>query len=569
MGFIAVAKQNHLEVLKKGVEHWNEWRREHPECVPALDGADLYGVYLGRANLNRASLRSANLQNADLSFCDLRDADLRNSLLQGASFQGADLSGANLLLADLRGANLEVADLSGVKGLEPGQLPAANLSGTILPQEVARFDGLAIVERISANVRRLFALVLFACAFCWLIITATTDAILLTNAPTSLFPGVEIPIPVVTFYTYAPVVLLCLYLLFHLQTLHLWSAQANLPTFLPDGTLLTKKGYPSLLRDLFGSFTDLAMTDRPYLSPIQAFLSNFFAWWALPITLFVFWFRFLYRHDLAVTRLHVVLFIFGSVLMLALRPLWEAKRVGVERQFLWRAISGGATFRVVAVRVLVALFALLMLWRLSAAAIEGAPDGFFSRRWAASFITTDVSGKPEHHAWRKQDERALLQFVKGANLKAANLRYVRALGAFLAKANLEHADLRGADLVGSDLQSANLRWAFLEGASLWNADLQGANLQGANLKNATMAGADLRGADFRWAQGLNTAQIKAAEHWDMALYSGDFLEDLDLPADNNQWVETILQSGGSETGKLKAENNGERNSEAEISQTGK
>ena len=43
--------QNHLDVLKLGVEAWNRWREENPEIRPDLTQADLREANLGLANL--------------------------------------------------------------------------------------------------------------------------------------------------------------------------------------------------------------------------------------------------------------------------------------------------------------------------------------------------------------------------------------------------------------------------------------------------------------------------------------------------------------------------------------
>lgn len=39
-----MANQEHLDLLKKGVEGWNQWREEHPEIEPDLSGANLEGL---------------------------------------------------------------------------------------------------------------------------------------------------------------------------------------------------------------------------------------------------------------------------------------------------------------------------------------------------------------------------------------------------------------------------------------------------------------------------------------------------------------------------------------------
>jgi TIR domain/Pentapeptide repeats (8 copies) len=111
----------HLEILKQGVEQWNEWRKEDPEVLPDFNGVDLSGANLEGANLDwanlsgadllgaalsEASLRKANLSEGKLQRVDLSRANLIGSDLIGASAPGADLNGAYLMGAHLRGANL-------------------------------------------------------------------------------------------------------------------------------------------------------------------------------------------------------------------------------------------------------------------------------------------------------------------------------------------------------------------------------------------------------------------------------------------------------------------------------
>lgn len=137
-----MADQEHLNILKQGIEAWNEWRQQHPEILPDLreaflDDADLSFANrrprnlsfanLSRANLSRALLSRTNLSYTNLSGAFLNSANLRNALLYDANLSGADLSGTNLYGANLYGANLRGArmmlttitnvDLRGTKGL--------------------------------------------------------------------------------------------------------------------------------------------------------------------------------------------------------------------------------------------------------------------------------------------------------------------------------------------------------------------------------------------------------------------------------------------------------------------
>jgi hypothetical protein len=106
-----MANKEHLEILKQGVEVWNQWREENPETRPDLRGADLRQAYLSRIDLRGAHLRGAHLSGAVLSGADLREANLRKTDLCEANLCEANLSRAELNLAALNGACLDRAHL--------------------------------------------------------------------------------------------------------------------------------------------------------------------------------------------------------------------------------------------------------------------------------------------------------------------------------------------------------------------------------------------------------------------------------------------------------------------------
>jgi uncharacterized protein YjbI with pentapeptide repeats len=172
-----MANPEHVELLKQGVEVWNEWIQENPNVVPDLSGADLSYAKLAKARLSEANLENANLKEANLSGADLErahlsgtdlsmanlnyafleDADLsmtilvrskfrkaylkqanlqganititalRESCLEGANLSRANLSWSNLSNANLEGANLSFANLTSTK-LTGANLKSANLS---------------------------------------------------------------------------------------------------------------------------------------------------------------------------------------------------------------------------------------------------------------------------------------------------------------------------------------------------------------------------------------------------------------------------------------------------------
>ena len=109
----------------------------------------------------------------------------------------------------------------------------------------------------------------------------------------------------------------------------------------------------------------------------------------------------------------------------------------------------------------------------------------------------------------------MLQLLRNADLRAADLRGVNLSGADLRGVNLRNADLRGVDLRGvnlsdADLRGVNLRGADLRGVNLSDADLRGADLHGVDLSGADLRDADLRGADLRGVN-LSDADLRGAD----------------------------------------------------------
>jgi hypothetical protein len=141
-----MANQVHLEILKQGMEVWNQWRKEYPDIYPDLSSADLSSASLINANLTRAYLGHANLRGANLtrahlagailrgarlSYAYLSEADLTEANLGGANFNEADLSDAILSGANLKGANLSGANFTRAS-LTRADLSEANLTGATL-----------------------------------------------------------------------------------------------------------------------------------------------------------------------------------------------------------------------------------------------------------------------------------------------------------------------------------------------------------------------------------------------------------------------------------------------------
>lgn len=161
-----MAKTEHLDKLKQGVDAWNQWRQNYPDIQPDLSEAHLEGVHLSGIHLEGADLHGAHLEESHLGilkhkpseFSELVDIDEMSTgtafmtvlaefndetskgiLGSAAQFFGIDpekidlkqifLSPSHLEGANLTRANLAGADFSGVH-LERANLSKAHLEKT-------------------------------------------------------------------------------------------------------------------------------------------------------------------------------------------------------------------------------------------------------------------------------------------------------------------------------------------------------------------------------------------------------------------------------------------------------
>ena len=165
-----MANAEHLEILGKGVNAWNQWRGEAQGARPDLSSVslsrrDLQGVDFSRCNLaeahlNNSDLSQANLTRANLSRASLNSARLASAILVEAVLDGAnlaetdfsraDLSYASLAGSHLTNANLRFANLTGAD-LSKANLYEANLSDAILRAAKLRWANLTSANLQDAN----------------------------------------------------------------------------------------------------------------------------------------------------------------------------------------------------------------------------------------------------------------------------------------------------------------------------------------------------------------------------------------------------------------------------------
>src|SRR6266545_1397263 len=520
-----------------------------------LRGAIFQGACLRRAKLRRVS--AARFDEADLREADLEAADAEDTCFDGANLMHANLRRAKLrrtsfrksrlLGANFRDADLREADLGDSIGLVAAQIGGSTVADAKLPRVIENFDGLKSVDEASAYGRTLFMSMLASSVYCWLTIATTTDADLLTNSASSPLPIIQTAIPIVGFYAAAPLLLMCLHLYFLLALQRLWEQLADLPAVFPDGRRLDQKAFPWLLNGIISAHVRGLREERPSLSRLQNGLGGLLAVWLVPITLLLFWARYLTRHEWGGTSLHIILLV-GAVCVaygsqrLARRTLRGEIRDRPLRSRLlrWAPRCGGF----VVILLLCAVF-----YVFSVGAFVGVPEGdyryYYQRReirfqfrgvrygnpvlvsagssrfvqwgpslfmWVgyspfANLAEAEVSRKPQ--SWTGREDQ--LPLAKGAYLRDADLRFASAERAFLVNADLRYANLSAADLREADLRAAKLDRTILVHT----------NLQGADLRSAT---------------GLTIGQLAMAWNWPLAKYSADVLKSLGFPADHNERI---------------------------------
>jgi uncharacterized protein YjbI with pentapeptide repeats len=140
-GHMAIKEQ--VDLVRRGPEVWNEWKRNHPASQVDLSGADFSNAYLSGADLTGVNLSGANLVNAFLERADLSNATLHEADLSEANLAWTQLSYASLSRAILRRAHFYNSALR-----------AADLTSADLQDANLRWTNLRWANFTSANLRR-------------------------------------------------------------------------------------------------------------------------------------------------------------------------------------------------------------------------------------------------------------------------------------------------------------------------------------------------------------------------------------------------------------------------------
>lgn len=108
-----------MNLLKRNVAGWNQWRKENPEVKPNIYLGSRGDVTLRNENLRGADLSNVNFYwGTDMTGADLQGSNLSNSIIPNVDFSRANLTGANFRNTILDAtvfaeANLSSADFAG------------------------------------------------------------------------------------------------------------------------------------------------------------------------------------------------------------------------------------------------------------------------------------------------------------------------------------------------------------------------------------------------------------------------------------------------------------------------
>jgi len=491
--------------------------------------ADLSRAQLAGFDFTGANLRGANFYQANLKGADFFLAEFQGACLAKACLQEANLLGTRFSEANLQGANLESAT-----GLLAPQLAGADLFEAQLPAHLSEFEGLKHVRRLFKNSIGTLIAVLVACALAWWRIVTTTDVQLLKRSSALPFDRLGKVLPMAEFYLVAPILLLGLYIFAHCYMQHVWEALSGLPAVFPDGRRLEKTG-PWFVIGLARRQIEWLGRNRSPLALLGAAISSLFAYWVLPVTLILFWARYLTRQDLHGSMLQAFLVMCAVAFAILMPRLFPRRpRVDHPQPQPWKKLLAA---RELYIRGAIALSIGALLSLLSFGTILGVPhdggrgstaQGTGVQTWAArafwlvgynpyaDLAESDISSKPA--AWTDRDED--LPLVKGALLNKQNLRHAEAYRSSWINARLWKADFTNANLSESDLRGANLRQAVLRSAGLDRSRLDHANLEEADLTRANLARASLREANLSFAR-LEEAVLIDARLEGASLYGAE------------------------------------------------
>ena len=358
---------------------------------------------------------------------------------------------------------------------------------------------------------------------------------LLLNRAVKLPIVANVDIPLVSFFQYAPALLLLVYLSLLIQHVILARKYSKFTDAIASYERDTRTEHPA--RELVHSYVGSQILAGPKPNRITNFLMRlivYVTFTILPvITLLYFQIKFLPYHEVGITYWHRIAVILGILMLFLVTPIIQHS--------LWA--RGWEAFLGALLILLITGFSWLIAtvpneWmdrRLGFVPPTSVRDGEEAKLLnpLVRFVYERIPG--DHKGWL----RGLLSYrvlvVEDSDLapgegvsivlRERNLQFALLSRSDLHRGDLTWADLRGAQMWRTRVDKGKLNDTKLQGAFLREAQLQGANLSSAKLQGADLSYAQLQGADLSYAklQGadLSYAQLQGADLREAKLQGAD------------------------------------------------
>ena len=486
-------------------------------------GGYIEDVELSGKNALLQKVENVHFVRVSLRECMLSSLTFEKCVFEDCSFEGAQLrritfAECSFPETSFQQAVLHDVDFSSATEFPATQLAGSDLTGSILPEAVNKFSGLAFVADVSRHAQRVFTILLLACAYCWIVLSTVTDAELLTSSRELSLPILQLGIPSQGFFAAGPVVILCIFVYLQLYLQRMWKNLAELPAIFNDGRALDDRADAWLIvsfvrkRLPFANLTGRSAWNPNFIVPILL------TWVVAPSTIAWFWIRYLPAQHFPVTTIGLLCFLMSTLVGItayqsAIRTL-DRHKSNIRNSIRRRRIELVVVLRRNCVH---RMRRFLRIIRFSSGLLPAGTPLAFMLTLFLTVVTVGVfqSSPRSPIPWLiakislmdynvypsirdTQVSHSIIQKspflnhyvspddVIGARFGERRARYLDCQKSFLVS-----ADLRNCDLTGSNFRGADLRGAHFDGAILTNADFTNAWLEEAVFDGAAMRGAVL------------------------------------------------------------------------------
>jgi len=388
---------------------------------------------------------------------------------------------------------------------------------------------MTVIDSASQHARKVYYLYLGFIAYCAVTVFSTTDRQLALKGDTAKLPILDISVPLEVFFVGAPILVIIFYIYFMLYLNRLNSRIEELMLLVPNFN--KKKLYPWMINII-------KEPEQGFISFLEKGLVGLTLWFTLPVTMVIFAWKLLKKHDEFLSYA-IVSLVFASILIVTY--FWNR-----FNSSFWNQFNSSKTFRELREVLYCTLISLVIIfgWYELMLVVPQINQGYL--KWANLDLRNEILvkvpdegnnfdgvywGDFEGVNWNGAD-------LTGAVLQRANLRNSNLKRANLLRVNLYESDLSGATLDYSVLKDADLRFSQLgprnedlfntiKPASLSNCTISGTKFQNSNLRDTDFKDTIIDDVNFQGAD-LNSTKLDNALLIDVNLQASKNLKKAQL-----------------------------------------